>query len=204
MSLLKQACGHCGTNLEFDAEQIDSAGYTILCPKCQSPVTLFKPPPVPIPPVIGTRRHRLWIVVAGVGAAALVVTLIVVLANRSNPYDDGYRSGLTFGQISSDEVSGPHLAEVSRLNTNLVFKTSVDRAAWERGFTNGFAEGREQKHSAAIFDAGCQAGGSLRVSGGLKPTDAELDAMSYSACSGYGPGARYIWKRGFEIGWMTQ
>jgi hypothetical protein len=196
MNLLKQPCRHCGTDLEFDAERLEGNTYTILCPECQNPVTLCKPPPI----ISRKKHHRLWTVLAGVGVT-LLATLIVVLVSRSGPYRDGYSRGLALGEISSDEVSASDFAEASLSNSNLNFKTVDERARWEQGFTNGFAEGRERRHGAANYQAGASAGYRWRVSGNLKPTDAELDALAYQVV-GSGVRARYMWKQGFELGWM--
>jgi hypothetical protein len=79
----KQSCQHCGTQIEFDAELIGKDGYTILCPKCQAPVTLLRPPPIAAPPPITTRkRRRLWILGVGATAFALLILLMVSVLNR--------------------------------------------------------------------------------------------------------------------------
>jgi predicted Zn finger-like uncharacterized protein len=86
--LTKQSCQHCGTHIEFDADQVDGAGVTVSCPKCQASVTLLKPPPAlsATPPFIERRKRRcLWILGAvGIFVVALpaLILLAVLLRNR--------------------------------------------------------------------------------------------------------------------------
>ena len=78
----KQSCQHCGTHIEFDADQIGNDGYTVLCPKCQSPVTLLRPPPIVVPPLI-TKKKRSYLSMLSVGAIAFVTLFILGLVVNS-------------------------------------------------------------------------------------------------------------------------
>lgn len=198
-------CQHCNGSIEFEAGEFhEDETRTVECPHCQMETVVFVPPvahpqqPPPIPHRKG--RYRLWIVLAGAGAAALTIALIVH-ANRVSPYHDGYNTGIYFAEQSSDDVSVSRLVELSRSITNLNFKSVAARLKWEEGFSNGFAEGRLTKRATAYYQAGMSAGQNWRVSGNLKPTDAELDAMAFQAI-GTGVPERATWKSGFEMGWM--
>lgn len=88
--LTKQPCHLCGTNIEFDADQISDEGITVSCPQCHGAVTLHRPPPVATPPIIEARkRHRFWLVgLVGVGVTAFVVLTILLISalNRESDY----------------------------------------------------------------------------------------------------------------------
>ncbi len=84
--LTKQPCHHCGTNIEFDADQLGEEYQTVSCPRCQEAVTLLKPPPVAAPPVIQERkRRRLPIVWVFGTCVAVLVALILLLFSVLNP-----------------------------------------------------------------------------------------------------------------------
>lgn len=88
--LTKESCHDCGTHIEFDADQIGNEGYTILCPKCQAPVTLLRPPPIAAPPFIKTKkRSRLWIwmlALITIAFAMLLFLMMVPALNHSLTY----------------------------------------------------------------------------------------------------------------------
>ena len=80
----KQSCDHCGTNIEFEADHISDEGYAVSCPKCQGSVTLRRPPPLRLPPIINTRtRHHAWNVVIFVTACAVFLILLMLLIHRT-------------------------------------------------------------------------------------------------------------------------
>ena len=97
----KQSCQQCGTHIEFDADQIGNDGYTVLCPKCQSPVTLLRPPPSAMPPLLpsqlGEKRGKhppSWRTLAiALGGTFCIISLIAIFlvgqrAGPSGPLSD--------------------------------------------------------------------------------------------------------------------
>jgi hypothetical protein len=84
----KQSCQGCGTHIEFDTDQLANEGFTVLCPKCQAPVNLLRPPPIAAPPpIITKKRHRFWILgICCVAVFAVLSLVLVVVLNLVPSY----------------------------------------------------------------------------------------------------------------------
>ena len=102
----KQSCQHCGTHIEFDADQIGNDGYTLFCPKCQAPVTLLRPPPISAPPLIKTiKRSRLWIWMLALGTIAFAMLLFLMVSAPNSPLVSALNVGPAYAIKPERELS---------------------------------------------------------------------------------------------------
>jgi DNA-directed RNA polymerase subunit RPC12/RpoP len=121
-------CQHCKNNIEFDSNQIESAGQTVACPHCGLETRIFAAPPkITAPPKLqkpgSVSRLRVWIF-AGVFLGSTIL-LFIASGLMSFPADQENDDAK---KISALETQEDALHEKS---DSVLHQVTMYQATWE-------------------------------------------------------------------------